>query len=420
MNIFETLKIYKNPKVVAIAVLSIISGYLLPLSVGTMQLWLQDSKVDIETIGLFGMVGIPYALKFLWAPLLDQVKLGRLTEKLGRRRSWLLIIEILVMVVLLMLAFSNPSGNLIYIASLAVTLAFLSASQDVVIDAYRTELLPAEEVGAGASASMFGYNIGMRFIGGALALLVADVYGWQKAYLVMACIAPLGFIVTLFAGEIRTEFKKTKNYKEWLENAFIAPFKDFMKHSSWQAILLFVIFFKFADAFAGMMTNPFLREIGFTKTELAFYLKVIGTIATFLGMFAGGILATKVSQFKALWICGILQALTNLLFVWQDAAGHNGTVLMFVIGGENFVSMMGNVVFVAYITKLCNRNYTATQYALLSALATVGRTVLSSFSGFVVADFGWSKFFIITALMAIPGLIMLLWLQTKKAFRSLP
>jgi MFS transporter, PAT family, beta-lactamase induction signal transducer AmpG len=411
-----------QPQLLLIGLLGFFSGLPLALTASTLTAWLADAKVERASIGLFAAIATPYALKFLWAPLLDGLRLPILSTRLGRRRGWLVLTQLLLAASIAAMAFTNPAMNPWMTALVGVIIASLSATQDTVIDAYRVERLPAEQQGSGAAWATFGYRIGM-LISGAGALYLADHVGWRMTYLVMAAIMATSMIITLLMREssgISAELAaKKRNLKGFLRDYVVAPFRDFMTRPMWLQVLAFVILYKLGDAFMGVMFNPFLLDIGFSKTQIAQVVKFYGLIATILGTFAGGWLVGHAGMFRALLLCGFCHMLTNLLLVMQARIGADVHFLTFSISLENFTGGMSTAAFIAYLSALCRLNYTATQYALLSSFAAFGRTWLSTPSGALAASVGWEMFFLISSLMSIPSLMLLIWLERKKKASTL-
>lgn len=419
-NILTSLKVYKNPKILAILFLGFASGLPLPLTSGTLDAVLNQAGVTKTTIGIFALISIPYSIKFLWAPIIDRLPIPFLTHLFGRRRSWMVLTQISLIASIIMLGFSNPAENIMITALLALWVAFSSASQDIVIDAYRIESLGSSEQGAGASAATTGYIIAMKLIGGAMAFWLSDLMPWSYVYAIMGTIMVLGIVAIIIAGEPELTSLpynqeeeisvQSKTFSDFFHNGVLAPFIDFIKTPDWWLIIAFIIFYKFGDAFAGKMTTPFLQDIGFTNSQIAFYLKTFGLATTLIGTFIGGILVYKLGIFKALFIGGILQMASNLMFVLLANMGDNTTVLAATVAVENLSGGMGTAAFVAYLSGLCNVRYTATQYALLSSLAATGRTFLSASSGWFAQILGWSNFFLLSTVISIPGIFILLLL----------
>ena len=399
-----------------LGLLGFFSGLPLALTAGTLSAWLKDSHVDRTSIGLFAAIATPYALKFLWSPVLDGARLPIFTQRFGRRRGWLLVSQLLLVAAIMLMGFTDPCVNPWLTALAGVTVATLSATQDTVIDAYRVELLPKEEQGTGAAWATFGYYAGM-LVSGAGALALADLYGWQLTYLAMASIMACGVLLTLTMREPaieRTVQQGTRDLSLFLRDYVVAPFKDFMTRPLWLPVLLFVLLYKFADAFMAPMNNPFLLDIGFTKLQIAEISKLYGLIALILGTFAGGWITRRLGMFRALLMGGVLHMLTNLMLVVLAQHGAQVHLLMASVSLQNFTAGMSTAAFIAYLSALTRTNYTATQYALLSSLAAVGRTVLSTPSGKLADLVGWTHFFLIASLLALPGLSLLLWIERAK------
>lgn len=421
-DFFSSLAVYRQPRIIAMLFLGFASGLPLALTASTLFAWLSDAGVDKTTIGLFAAIATPYAFKFLWSPLMDAAPFPVLCKWLGRRRGWLAAMQIALVVALIAMAFADPALDAWWVALMALCVSTASASQDIVIDAYRVEMLPPEQQGAGAAMAVLGYRFGM-IVSSAGALYLADYAGWTAAYLAMAALVPIGLLTVLAAGEPESRNQKPEIEKSdfrfqifvaWIRRAVIEPFADFMGRSGWWAILLFILLYKFGDAFLGVMTNPFLLELGFTKTNIANIVKLYGLIATIAGSFAGGALVYRFGIVKMLFVCGFFHALTNLMFVVQARVGVDMEVLALGITLENFTGGMSTTAFVAYLSGLCNVQYTATQYALLSSLASAGRTWLSTPAGWVAEKLGWEMFFILAVLLAFPSLALLWWMERRK------
>jgi PAT family beta-lactamase induction signal transducer AmpG len=408
----NTILHYFQPRMLVVFALGFYSGLPLLLTLSTLTAWLFDAKVDRAAIGLFAAVGTPYALKFLWAPLMDGVRLP-LLAKLGRRRSWLVVIQALLALSIAAMLFADPAIDPLSTALVCVVIATLSATQDIVIDAYRVERLSVDEQGMGAAQVTLGYRIGM-LVAGAGALAIADAVGWQLTYLIMAAIMASGLVLTLLMKEPeKAPVLKPFAFGSFLRDSVIAPFKDFMTRPHWSQVLAFVILYKLGDAFMGVMFNPFLMDLGFTKTQIAQVVKIYGLIATLIGAYAGGWLVLRFGMFRTLLLGGFIHMLTNLLLLEQAARGADMHFLIVSIISENFSGGISTTAFIAYLAALCKRHYTATQYALLSSLAAFGRTWLSTPSGWLASTLGWQGFFAIASTMAIPGLLLLCWLERQ-------
>lgn len=414
----SSISIYLKPRLLAIAFLGFSSGLPLALTLSTLTVWLTEAGVDKTTIGLFAAIGTPYALKFLWSPFIDGLSLPFFSRWLGRRRGWMVFSQLLLIGAIIGLGTSDPASHPFITALWALCVTFTSATQDIVIDAYRVEILDEREQGAGAALIVFGARIGL-LVSGAGALLLAEHINWHMVYFSMAACIGIGVITVLLVGEPKNHRTAeietltgtaTKRFETWFVHNVLHPFTDFMKRPAWMVILLFVVFYKFGDAFAGVMTNPFLIDTGFSKTEIAAIVKSFGLVATLAGAFIGGTLVHKYGLVPSLWICGILQMFSNLMFALQAHVGHDLYLLGLTISVENLSSGMGTAAFVAYLSSLCHISYTATQYALLSSLTAVGRTWLSASAGWFVVQLDWVYFFVLSTMMALPGLILLVWI----------
>ena len=434
------LTVYAAPPVFALFFLGFASGLPLALSFGSLSAWLAEDGVSRTAIGLFAAVGTPYSLKFLWAPLMDRIPLPGLGRLFGRRRGWILLTQALIILAILAVGASDPGTNPGQVALFAVALAFASASQDIVIDAFRIESLTEDQQAAGASATVFGYRVAM-VVSGAGALLLADQYSWAVAYQVMAVVMLVGVVTVLLRpepeqrksedeeereGQLQTFMAARPQLPKWLGEltgflylGVVAPFAQFMTRQGWVLILAFVVFFKFGDTLAGVMTMPFFLDLGFSKTEVAAVAKAFGFAMTMTGFALGGMVMAKLGMVKALWIAGILQMVSNLMFAVQAMVGYDLTMLAATIGFENLAGGLGTAVFVAYLSSLCNISYTATQYALLSSFMAAARTWLSTSAGWMAETFDWTVFFLTTTVAAVPGLI-LLYLVTRRSEKQAP
>lgn len=412
--------IYLQPRLLVIGLLGFYSGLPLALTAGTLTAWLSDAGVERTAIGLFAAIATPYAFKFLWAPLLDGVRIPVLHALLGRRRAWLLLTQVFLAAALTVMAMVDPGLAPEATALIGVIVATLSATQDTVIDAYRVERLPKEEQGAGAAMATFGYRIGM-LVAGAGALYLADKAGWEMTYHVMGAIAASAIFLTLIMRSTdtkETEMRLPDSLASFLQRSVVEPFRDFMTRPFWLQVLAFVILYKLGDAFMGIMFNPFLLDLGFSKTEIAQIVKVYGLAATILGTFIGGWLVSRWGMFRTLLLTGFVHMLTNLMLVVQAHLGADHHFLIASITLENLSGGMSTAAFIAYLSALCRVHYTATQYALLSSLAAFGRTWLSTPSGWLAQTVGWQWFFAIASSMAIPGLLLLVWLERRQKARA--
>jgi PAT family beta-lactamase induction signal transducer AmpG len=407
-----SLAVYRDRRMLAILFMGFGSGLPLALTGYTLSVWLAEAKVSLTAIGLFAFVGIAYTLKFLWAPLLDR-PLPWLTRRLGRRRSWGLVIQLLLAAAFFAMGVTDPAAQPAATAALAALVAFLSASQDIVVDAVRVELLADDEQGAGAAVTQVGYRLAM-IASTAGALYLATFFGWFATYSAMAAGIVVGMAALLSMKEPATAAPHVAPGAGWVRLLVLEPLLDFLGRlgpGRAIAILVFVMLYKLGDAMAGHMSGPFYLSLGFTKIEIANITKMFGVGASILGIVAGGSVVYRLGIMRALLVCGLLQMSANLLYIVQAKAGHDLGMLTATIGLENFAGGMGSAAFVAYLSSLCNRAFTATQYALLSALATVGRNVLSASGGWLIDRFGWVDFFLLSTATALPGLLLLLWLM---------
>ncbi|MGZ3772861.1 MAG: AmpG family muropeptide MFS transporter [Pseudobdellovibrionaceae bacterium] len=382
------------------------SGLPLLLTGGTLKTWLAREHVDISTIGYFSWVGMAYSLKFLWSPLLDRFTLF----KVGRRRSWMLVTQILLMASIYVIGTLNPLQNLSAMAVIAVLIAFFSATQDIAIDAYRREILSNEELGLGSSLGIYGYRIALLLSGGAgIGLVGSSIWPitWGQLYFLMAACMIVGVVTTLFAPEPKLEGAPPRNLKE----AIIEPFAEFLKRPGAWFILLFVFMFKLGDALSGAMLNPYYVEVGFSNTDIGLIAKTFGLMSSLVGLFFGGLIIYYIGIFRSLWFFGILQGLSTAAFALLVHTGPKAWALATVVVFEDISSGMGSAAFVAFLGTLSNKKYTATQYAILSSIATLGRNFFSGFTGNMVKGLGWDFFFYVCALIAIPGLLMLVGMR---------
>lgn len=418
---FEAAAVYRDRRMALILVLGFSSGLPLALSFATLSARLTQDGIDLTTIGLFALMGLPYTLKFLWSPLVDGLSVPWLTARLGQRRGWMAASQFALAAAIIALGLTDPRAALMQTAVLAFTVAFLSATQDIVIDAFRVEILAEREQGAGAAAVQLGYRFGM-LASGAGALAIADGLGWEAAYIVMGLGMGIGFAAVLLAREPRRGAAEPiqgetdrRSPAAWVKDHVIEPFADFLARPGWAWVLVFIVLYKLGDAVAGIMSNPFYIRIGFSLTEIGVVTKVFGLAMTLVGAVIGGIVVARVGILWALLWCGLAQMLSNLMFAAQALIGANLAFLPLTIGTENLSGGMATVAFVAYISRLCSFEFTATQYALFSSLAAVGRTVLSSGGGWLAEQLDWFWFFVASTACALPGLLVLLWMMRGHA-----
>ena len=432
----DALAVYLKPRVLIILFLGFSAGLPLALSGSTLLFWAAEVGVNLKTIGLFALVGTPYTLKFLWAPIVDALDVPYLARLLGRRRGWLLSTQILLMAAIMFLGVSDPASSPGIVALGALMVATASATQDIVIDAFRIESLNENEQAAGMASYVAAYRVGMLassagalyVVSGFESLGFTKAGAWSAGYVAMAVLVLVGMLTTLIATEPEKSGQANATHEREspllrLKRTISGAFIDFFQHDGVfiaVAALVFVVLFKLTDALAGVMTGPFAVELGFSRTDYANVVKGVGLIALLAGGFAGGYIARALPLAASLWIGGILQSVANLSFSWLALAGHDLLWLTVAITIENFTSAIGTVMFVAYLSALCrNPLHTATQYALLTALAAVGRTYLSAGAGYLASATGWAWFFVICALAGLPSLLLLWWLQMRGHFKRL-
>lgn len=396
----QYLNIFTQRNSVVLLLLGFASGLPLALTSGTLQAWMTVENIDLKTIGIFSLVGQAYVFKFLWSPFMDRYT----PPFLGRRRGWLLISQLLLVAAIVAMGFMNPAQHLWWLATLAVLVAFCSASQDIVFDAYKTDLLAAEERGAGAAISVLGYRLAMLVSGG-LALWLADRYfGWQSTYWLMAGLMLIGIAATLWAPEPDDSIAAPRT----LEQAVVAPLRDFFARNNAWLILLLIVMYKMGDAFAGSLSTTFLiRGVGFDAGEVGLVNKTLGLFATIVGALFGGVLMQRLSLFRALMLFGLLQAVSNLGYWILAVTDKNIITMGSAIFLENLCGGMGTAAFVALLMTLCNKSFSATQFALLSALSAVGRVYVGPIAGWFVEAHGWPLFYLFSIAAALPGLLLL-------------
>lgn len=441
LQLLEAARVFFNPRMSIILLLGFSSGLPLALSGSTLAIWVKDVGGDLRTIGLYTLVGLPYTLKFIWAPMLDAWRVPLLSRWLGHRRSWMLFSQILLGAAILFLGSLDPIAAPLTLALGALIVATASATQDIVIDAFRVEYLKNDEQATGMAYFVATYRIGMLAAGAGVILLVAWLQSqgmdqkniWFYGYAAMAFLMIPGICATFLAHE--PSYEQTdrsgsrsaddgsasgKGAFSRLRQTIHRSFSDFLSKKQAIAILLFIILYKLGDAFAGVMTGPFVLDIGFSKESYATIVKGIGLVASLTGGLAGGLITRIKPMGQALLITGILQTFSNAGFMWQAWIGVSHLSLTTVIFIENFTGAMATVTFVAYLSALCNNPlHTATQFALLSSLSSIGRVLLSSMSGFVASATSWFLFFGLTIFTALPGLFVLIWLQRQGHFKTL-
>lgn len=431
----EASKVYLDRKVIIILFFGFSSGLPFLLVFSTLSVWLESEEVSLGVIGFFSLVRIPYTFKFLWAPLIDRLPLPLLDKAFGRRRSWALFTQALLMAAIFGMSLTSPGENYLMTALFSLLVAFCSASQDIVIDAFRVDSLEKSQQGAGAGIFVLGYRTGM-LCAGAGSLWLAALLTWPQIYMTMAALTAVGMTAILCAGEPKADSTQlaagdeekrlaalwSTNYPKqmarmmaWSYEAVWAPFKDFMRRPDWSVILPFIMLYKLGEAYLGAMANPFYLKMGFSAAEIANVSKIFGLGATLLGALAGGIMVSRQGIMQSLMICGVLQVIGSLLYCFLALAGHNVPALVLTIAADNVAGGMATSAFVAYLSSLCSQAYTATQYALLSSLTAFARDVLSSSSGMAAEFLGWVGFFLFSSAIAVPGLLLLFWLIRRQA-----
>jgi PAT family beta-lactamase induction signal transducer AmpG len=374
-------------------------GLPLLLTISVLQAWMKEEGVDLTVIGMMALVGLPYTLKFLWAPFLDRFRL----PFLGRRRGWLLVAQVALIFSIAGLGLTDPGNNPWLVAFAAFLVTFFSASQDIVVDAYRREDFPDEELGLASSLYINGYRVGMLLASGG-GLIMADHMSFPSVYLIMAaCILP-GLVTTLLAHEPQVNVRMPENMRE----AVVDPLVEYFSRRGALWILAFILFYKIGDTMASAMTTPFYLDIGFTKTQIGAVVKLFGFWATVAGTLVGGVFMLRLGISRSLWVFGFLQALSTACFAVLARIGPNVSVLSGVIAFENLSGGMGTAAYAAFMASITNKRFTATQYALLTSLMGVPRVIASAPTGFLAKNLGWESFFIACALIAIPGMMLLL------------
>ena len=406
IKIKNSINPYLEKKMLISLIMGFVSGVPLLLTITLLQAWLTDEGISKSTIGLFALVGLPYSLKFLWAPFFDRYVIS----KLGRRRGWLIISQVLLILSIIGLGLTNPTLNPFNVAVLALLVTFFSASQDIVIDAFRRESLHDNEQTLGASAYVLGYRIG-ALAAGAGGLILADLMSYQYVYSIMAVIMIIGVITTLLAEEPEA-VGEPSSFINAVKNPFIEFFQRFKDKDNTNLtvpmlILMFILLYKVGDTMAHSLSTNFYLDIGFTKTEIGTVVKVFGLVATLIGAFLGGIISLKIGLFRSLIMFGLFQAIATLGFAALAIIGNNILALMVVISLENLAAGMGYTAYLAFIANMTNKEFTATQFALMTAIMSLPRTIFSGSSGFLVELFDWELYFVFCSLIAIPALIIL-------------
>jgi PAT family beta-lactamase induction signal transducer AmpG len=421
----RSVKAYTDRRVLQVLALGFASGLPLLLTYSTLSAWLATAGVRRAAIGTFALVGTPYAFKFLWSPLIDRLPPPL---PLGRRRGWGITIQILLIAAILSLGSCNPQHNLTRMAALSLLVAFLSASQDIVIDAWRVEILgmdgSTDLQGPGAGMIQTGYRIAM-LVSGAGALVIAARAGWFAAYATMAALLGVGMLVFLFGPEPKmpaptahTGGAGWQGIRQALATAVTGPFTDFTRRPLWLVILIFIVGYKLGEALAGVMATPLYISLGFSLNEIAAVSKLVGFFATVAGALIGGVVTARFGSRRALIFCGVLQSAGNLFFVLQAIGGHRLGYLALCVTAENVTGAMAGSALVGYLSGLCSPAFTATQYALLSSLAAVGRTLVASSGGVLAEKLGWVPFFLLTTVATVPALLLLIWIGPHDGLRN--
>jgi MFS transporter, PAT family, beta-lactamase induction signal transducer AmpG len=412
---------YTDRRVLQVLALGFSSGLPLLLTYSTLQAWLATVGVRRSTLGAIALVGTAYSFKFVWAPLIDRVPPPL---PLGRRRGWGITIQILLIGAILALGSCDPKHNLPRMAVLAVVVAFLSASQDIVIDAWRVESLSKDEQAPGAAMIQSGYRIGM-LASGAGSLFIAASAGWFAAYATMAGLLVVGLLVFLFGPEPKLPAEKAyAAHSVWetilhaIFKAVIEPFRDFTQRRLWLPVLMAIFLYKMGEAMAGVMSTPLYISLGFTLPEIATASKIFGFFSIVTGALIGGVVTTRFGILRALIFCGILQSVGNLFFVLQAVGGHRIGYLALCVTAENLTGAMAGTALITWLSSLCSPAFTATQFALLSSLASLSRTVVASSGGVLSEKIGWAPFFLLTSVVGLPALLLILWIGPRDDFRK--
>ena len=417
MNIF---KIFTDYRQFQIFILGIFSGMPLAIIYSTLAGWMKGANIDIAIITTFAIARIFYSLKFLWAPFVDQINLPVL-YRIGHRKSWMCLISAVITFVMYRYSQCNPSESLLELYILTIILGISSATLDIVIDAFRIDSIEKDKQSIAAANAVFGYLLGGRLIAGAGVFYIAEDYSWEVAFRIISAlyIAGIIFMLTLKEPEIVREKFKTLSLHSW-KVMTIDPFSDFLKRDGAIIILLAVIFYKLGDAMLGVVAMPFYMELGFTLKEISRTVKVFGLSALVVGSYIGGFIMYRFGHFKGLIIGGVAQSITNVSFIWLHYMGHDINAFWIAIAIENLASGMGNVALIGYLSYLCNKQCSATQYALFSSASGLFSHTIVMYGGSLVKIMGWDMYFVMTILLAIPGLLLLLYLNKKYGFSNNP
>lgn len=407
----ETLRAAFSGRMLIALLMGFSSGLPLLLTGSVLQAWLKDGGIDLTRIGLFALVGLPYTLKFLWSPLFDRYALP-----LGRRRGWMALMQLSVAGALLLLSMTQPAADHLWLVMLAgLLVTFFAASQDIVIDAYRRESMAESELGLGSALYVNGYRVGMLLAGGG-GLILADWMSFEAMYRLMAVFMAACVVVTLLAPEPPLPEGRPRNLRE----AVVLPFRDYFSRDGAWLILAFILLYKLGDTMASAMTTPFYLDLGYSKTEIGAVVKLFGFWATLAGGTLGGLWILRAGMHRALWLFGFGQMISTFGFVVLAQLPPSEVALAAVVAIENLTAGMGTAAFVGFMAALTDRRFTATQYALLSSLMGVPRVLLSAPTGWLAQTLGWSGFFLLCVLIAIPGLLMLRWVTRLAAANPQP
>jgi PAT family beta-lactamase induction signal transducer AmpG len=401
----ETITALKHPKMIFLFLLGISSGLPFALTLGTLQAWMSEPSINVslKTIGLFAFLRLPYSLKFLWSPLMDRYSL----PFLDRRRGWVVVTQALIALMLVGLSVGDPKQNTLGFMIIVLVCNFFSASQDIVLDAYKREILSNEELGLGSGIFIDGYLIAFRYISGAGAILLSKYIPWGTVYIVMAILMLMIIPITIKAPTAPLEVKAPVNLKE----AFFDPFKEFFSRQGAITILAFIILYKIGDNMASTMTIPFILKSGFTKEEYVAIVKVWGLIAVLVGGVLGGLFVHRIGIIRSLWAMGFLQAISTAFFALLSGTEKNIPLLIAIIGFENLTAGMGTSAYAAFMGSMTNIRFSATQYALLSSLMAIPSAIFAARTGALSESLGWASFFIFCALIALPGMFLIPFLQ---------
>lgn len=446
----HAFRIYTHPRVLGMLSLGFSAGLPLLLILGTLSFWLREAGIDRSTIGYLSWIGLAYAFKWMWSPLVDRLPLPLLTQLLGRRRAWILLSQVIITIALVGMANTDPLENLTQIVFFALAVAFASATQDIALDAYRIEAVALRLQGAMAATYQAGYRLAMILASAGVLWIASavdpsettyDYSPWRTAYLVMAASMAVGMITTLIIREpevpVTRLISENEDYARktiahwnlnaqlteilaWLYGAMVAPFRDFIVRHGRRALLILALIavYRISDVVMGVMSNPFYVDMGYTKNEVATVSKVYGVIMTIVGAAMGGVLIAKIGIMRTLFLGAVLSAATNLLFVWLAGRGHDVAGLVFTISADNLSAGIASSAFIAYLSGLTNSAYSATQYALFSSVMLLLPKFIAGFSGIFVDSYGYASFFTGTALLGLPVLV-LVWLAGQEKFESL-